>query len=392
LTLQVAVVGGSIGGLTAANLLREAGCDVDVYERSASMLEGRGVGIVVHPMTVRFLLERRLETLDELSVTARCLRYLDSDGSVVYEEQDEYRFTAWNALYRALRGSLEDGRCHLGEALVSLEPRGKRVGASFASGRQVECDLLVCADGVSSTARARLLHGAAPVYAGYVAWRGILDESRLTPVLRDELGSTLSYHVMPRGHILVYPIPAADGSTARGRRLLNFVWYRNVEAGSDLKALLTDSAGVEHDLSMPPGAARGRFLAELRTAAGRLPPQLREVVRRVALPFVQKVVDVEVPRMLFGRVCLLGDAAFTARPHAAAGTAKAAADAWRLFESVSSAGADLDAALLDWERSQLELGRQLVARSRRIGERSQFEGSYHPQDAALRFGLRGPGD
>jgi 2,6-dihydroxypyridine 3-monooxygenase len=98
------------------------------------------------------------------------------------------------------------------------------------------------------------------------------------------------------------------------------------------------------------------------------------------------VVDVEVPRMAFGRICLLGDAAFALRPHAAVGTAKAAEDAWRLALAVEAGGGDVVEALRRWEPGQLALGRQVLARSREAGIRSQFEGTWKVGDP-LPFGL-----
>ena len=103
------------------------------------------------------------------------------------------------------------------------------------------------------------------------------------------------------------------------------------------------------------------------------------------------VFDIEVPRMVYGRVCLIGDAAFAVRPHAAAGTAKAAADGWELAAQLRAAGVDLARALPAWERSQLALGRDLLQRNRDIGEASQELGTFLPGDPALIFGLRGPG-
>ena len=114
------VIGGSIGGLTAALVLRDAGCDVHVYERSDADLVGRGAGIVVHPMTVRYFAENNVLELDRISVPSRTLRYINSDGTVAYEEQVNYRLTAWNTLYRALRACLEPDRYHLGQNLLLL--------------------------------------------------------------------------------------------------------------------------------------------------------------------------------------------------------------------------------------------------------------------------------
>jgi len=107
---------------------------------------------------------------------------------------------------------------------------------------------------------------------------------------------------------------------------------------------------------------------------------------------VQVVYDIEVPRMAFGRTCLLGDAASAVRPHAAAGTAKAAADGWALAQELAVAGGDVPAALAAWERRQLALGRSLLARCRDIGDSSQFSGGFRPGDPRLIFGLYGPGN
>ena len=94
--------------------------------------------------------------------------------------------------------------------------------------------------------------------------------------------------------------------------------------------------------------------------------------------------------MSFGRVCLLGDAAFVVRPHAAAGTAKAASDAWELARALAEQP-DFESALRAWEPGQLELGRNLLARTRRIGRRSQVDCNWTPGDPELIFGLYEPG-
>jgi 2,6-dihydroxypyridine 3-monooxygenase len=122
----------------------------------------------------------------------------------------------------------------------------------------------------------------------------------------------------------------------------------------------------------------------------RLPAPIAGVVCSVAQPFLQVIYDIEVPRMAFGRVCLVGDAAFAVRPHAAAGTAKAAADAWALADALAQER-EVPAALSRWEPGQLALGRQLLERTRRIGRRSQVDGTWTPGDPELIFGLQGPG-
>src|SRR5215211_8860800 len=80
---KVAVMGGSLGGLTAALVLRDAGCDVDVYARSEAPLQDRGAGIVLHPATIRYLIDSGARAAGEIGVAARVLRYLGRGGEVV---------------------------------------------------------------------------------------------------------------------------------------------------------------------------------------------------------------------------------------------------------------------------------------------------------------------
>jgi 2,6-dihydroxypyridine 3-monooxygenase len=272
--------------------------------------------------------------------------------------------------------------------MVGFDQAGSQVVVRFADGSSSRHDLLVCADGIASIARAALQPLARPAYAGYVAWRGTVPEDRLGSAVRQLLADSIVYQVMPNSHILLYPIPALDGSVEPGRRLANFVWYRNYAAGDELGDLMTDRDGVRHDLSLPPGAARKPHLRALRAAASEsLAGQLAEVVHRTERPFVQVIFDIEVARMAFGHVCLIGDAAFALRPHAAAGTAKAAGDAWALAAALEAAQGDVEAGLPRWEQRQLELGRAVLERTRRNGDKSQFNGTWCPGDPELAFGL-----
>jgi len=388
---RVAIAGGSLGGLTAALVLRDLGLDVTVYERSPSELQQRGAGIGFLPASYRYLDERTAVDLDAISVTTAHIRYLARDGTVVHEQAHRYRFSSWNTVYRQLLAAFGPERYLLGREVSTFTQNDQAVEVLFADGAVDTVDLLVCADGVGSRSRAHLLPDVRARYSGYVAWRGMVPEHTLASAVRDRLADAITYCLYANSHILLYPIPGHDGSVSPGERLINFVWYRNYLDDGDLGDLLTDADGVRRDLSLPPGGVRGPHVDELRAeAAARLPAPVAAVVDAVEQPFLQVVYDVEVSRMAFGRVCLIGDAAWVARPHAAAGTAKAAADAWTLSESLEDHD-DVPGALLAWEPGQLALGRQLLDRTRRIGARSQVECSWRPGDPELIFGLYGPG-
>lgn len=388
---EVAVVGGSLGGLTAALLLRDAGCRVTVHERSPSALDARGAGIAVLEQTLRYPVERLGLRPDEISTRTQEVRFLRPDGSVAYAEQRTYRFSAWNTIYRVLHDAFPAQHYRLGRELTAFSTRGRRVELTFADGESDETDLLVCADGIGSASRQRLFPAVSPEYAGYVAWRGTVPESDLSSSTYDVLHDALTYQVMPRSHILVYPIPGPDGSVEPGSRLVNMVWYRNVPE-DDLAGFLTDRDGTRREVSLPPGHVPVERVERMhRLARELLAPPIAEMVTFVAEPFVQAVFDIEVPRMADGRACLLGDAAFAVRPHAAAGTAKAAEDGWVLAEELLRADGDVEVALGRWEERQLALGADVLARTRDIGDSSQARGDFRPGDPRLVFGLYGPG-
>jgi 2,6-dihydroxypyridine 3-monooxygenase len=263
--------------------------------------------------------------------------------------------------------------------------------ALTAKGERVEADLVVAADGVASAVRELLLPEVRPRYAGYVGWRGTVGDDRLSAATFEALHEAITYHLMPASHILAYPIPNVDGTVMPGVRQFNWVWYRNVAEGEPLDDLMTGTDGRHHPLSLPPGVVQAHHVDELKAAAQQLPAPLAEVVAATENPFVQLIVDVAVPRMVVGRVCILGDAAFALRPHAAVGTAKAAEDAWQLGQALRTAPDDIDRALAGWEESQLALGRQVAARTCEAGNRSQFEGTWQVGEP-LPFGLYEIGD
>jgi 2,6-dihydroxypyridine 3-monooxygenase len=389
--MDIAVVGGSLGGLSAACFLADAGHEVTVYERSPHELEERGAGIGFLPETYRYLVERAGLKLCDIAVSTDHIRHLGRDGSVVHDRSHRYLFSSWNTVYREMLTAFGRSAYRLGHEMVAFDTDAPMV--QFGNGVAVNPDLVVFADGVSSVARATLLPLCERAYAGYVAWRGVVPEMELSDTTRVALDDAITYYVYANSHLLVYPIPGRDGSVRPGERLINIVWYRNYLQGGDLDELLLDGRGFQRDVSVPPGALRAEHTAEARSeASARLPAVIAEVVLAIDELFIQVVFDLEVPRMVFGRSCLVGDAAFIARPHAAAGTAKAAEDAYTLGNALGSSAPDgLAASLKSWEAGQLALGRSLVERTRRIGRRSQFDGTWNPSDTEILFGLHAAG-
>ena len=202
----------------------------------------------------------------------------------------------------------------------------------------------------------------------------------------------MTYCVVEHSHIVIYPIPGRDGSVEPGGRLINYVWYRNAPDGPELDEMLTDRRGRVCTVTVPQGEVQAAHVDALhKTALEVLPPAAAELVAKTKDPYIQVMQDVSVDAMVYGRSALVGDAAFALRPHAAAGTAKAVSDAVALAEALADTGMEVDRALAAWEPRQLEIGRNLAARVREMGTRSQVTGTWVPGDPDLEFGLYGPG-
>jgi 2,6-dihydroxypyridine 3-monooxygenase len=383
---SVAIAGGSIGGLTTAVLLAGLGCDVHVFERSSDTLQSRGTGIVVLPITEKYFTHGDGRG-ERVSLRLNHWTYVDAAGNIIDERVEPYRFSGWSTVYRALLDAFDPGRYHLDSRVIDIRTDRNAAALVLESGEEIEADLAVCADGVASIAREILLPGVHPEYAGYVAWRGTAPEGALSTSALYDVRDAMIYQVLVDNHILVYAIPGHDGSTEPGRRLINFVWYRNYPVGGPFEDLMTGADGELRDSTVPPGLVRDVHLADLHEAAKSLAPTLREIVSTADDVLIQAIFDLESPRMVFGRTCLLGDAAFALRPHVAAGQAKACADAWELRNALERSAGDVTAALADWEPRQLELGRRICWRSRDMGRRAQFEGRMIPGDADWKFGL-----
>ncbi|HSH07863.1 MAG TPA: FAD-dependent monooxygenase [Burkholderiales bacterium] len=363
------VIGGSLGGLFAANLLADQGWDVHVFERVGDDLASRGAGIGTHTALVQTLARLGIPMDAELGYESGDRICVDREGRILYRTHWNHVMSAWANVYRPLKDRFPQDRYHFSKALASFEHDRRGVTAFFEDGTSASGDLLVGADGLRSAVRGKLFPGVEPQYAGYVAWRSIVDERALPADARQWLRGGYWFVLPPNEMFLCYQVPAKGGLA------WNYVWYHPV-SDAELRALCTDADGRTHPGGgIPPPLLRPVFIAEIKREAKRLlAPQLATLVD-ISQPFFQAVFDIESPRLTAGRVALLGDAAFVARPHIGAGVTKAALDALCLSNSLN--GATLEDALARYDRLRTEYGRRCVARARRLG--SYIEAKSRPE-------------
>jgi len=368
---KAAIVGGSLTGLAAGILLRRVSWDVDIFERSLRSLSDRGAGIVMQPETLELLRLCGARSSDEVGVMLEGRKYLGRDGSVLSEQRMPQLMTSWGLLYSRFRSAFPSERYHLDHAGTSFEENGSSVTVLFENGATTRAELVVAADGFRSAARAKLLPEVRPMYAGYVAWRGVLPERDVSEDIKNVFANCFTFYQMQHSHSLCYFIPGENGETAPGSRRLNWVWYWNVPE-ADLDELLTGRDGVRRSYAIAKGLLHPRQEERQREIAERvLAPPFAALVRATKEPFVQAILDLECPHMAFGRIALAGDASFIVRPHTAASTSKGVANAFALAEQLAD-GTDVPGALNNWERSELVKGRQLIDLGQRLGNQSQF--------------------
>lgn len=376
------IVGGSIGGLFAALLLRRQGWDTQVFERVAAPLASRGAGIITHPPLLRILEQLGLDPNRDLGVAVHQRVTLARDGRVVGTHERPQVATSWDRVFRMLRGALPDA-CYMHAAeLTGIELVPDGIRARFADGRIAEGDLLVGADGIRSTVRTLLLGDVSPLYAGYVAWRGLLAEAHMPEPARTELFGRFGFCLPPGEQMLGYPVAGENDDLRVGHRRYNFVWYRPADEASGLPDLLTDATGRTHSLSIPPPLIRPAVVQTMRQAAAELlAPVFAQVVAATPHPFLQPIYDIESSCLAFPRAALLGDAAFVVRPHLGAGVTKAAEDAASLAAALA-AEPDIEAALRRYEAERMPAGQATVRRGRHLGAYMQADISTNEQRQA----------
>jgi 2-polyprenyl-6-methoxyphenol hydroxylase-like FAD-dependent oxidoreductase len=357
------IIGGSVGGLFAAHLLRGAGWEVAVFERAAGDLGDRGTGIGTREELFAVMRRIGLSIDASIGIDVAGRLGLERDGGIIHELPVPAVTSAWSRIWRPLRQALPDSCWAGGKAVIRIEPQADRVGAIFDDGSCAEGDVLVAADGLHSTVRAQFVPSLVPRYAGYVAWRGVVEAKELLPGLHE-----LMFHKMvfgfPNGELMLsIPMPAPRGDA---KRACHFVWFRPATE-SALVGLCTDESGRRHGVSIPPPLIRQELIAALKNDADTLlAPQLVALVKSTTQIILQPIFDLESPRIAFGRVALVGDAAFVARPHVATGVMKAAVDADCLATALADSR-DVAAALRRYNDERQPYGAALVARGRHIG-------------------------
>jgi 2-polyprenyl-6-methoxyphenol hydroxylase-like FAD-dependent oxidoreductase len=365
---RIIVIGGGIGGLTAAIGLRGAGFAVEVYERAAQ-LRPVGAGLTIQPNAVLAL--RRLghglaERIERAGAALRAGGLLRADGRAITELRPQFSARLAQevgagsvgihraTLHAILLDALGSDALHLGRAFRGFTPRGAQVIAEFEDGSRREADALIGADGLHSSVRAQLLGDAEPRYAGYTSWRGVTADRCGLP---DDFGGEM----WGRGQRF-------GGCCIDGGR---FYWF----------AVAAAPAGQRE---ADPEQAKRALLERYAGWGGRVPELLRSTP---AAAILRTDISDRAPSARWGegRVTLLGDAAHPMTPNLGQGACQAIEDALALAEALRAA-ASLEAGLRAYEARRIARANAAVLAARRLGAIAQWQ---NPVACALRNALFG---
>ncbi|HEX3990077.1 MAG TPA: FAD-dependent monooxygenase [Acetobacteraceae bacterium] len=343
---RIAIIGAGIGGLSAAVSLRQAGFQVDVYEQAPELTEVGG-GINMGPNACRVLFRLGLgPALDHVGVrplTGHQRRW--DDGRTLQKAplnpRCEQLYGAPHMTFhrRDLLGVIASGmtaeQVHLGHRFAGFTDHGDHVEAWFENGARITTDVLVGADGIHSTIRETLFGEAAPVFAGCVAYRGLVPAERIAD-LGLEIGN--QSWLGPGGHFVHYFVSSG--------RLLNFVGW------------------TEHDVWNREDWTDRATIARARAAFTGWHPQIDRIISAAETAFIWALFDRDPqPNWSVGRVTLLGDACHPMYPFMGQGAAQAIEDGAALAASLRASD-DVAKALRRYERARQPRVARLQAMSR----------------------------
>lgn len=368
--MKIIIIGGSIGGLSTGIALHCKGYDVEIYERSADRMQDRGAGLVIQQDMMTYLQEHHISTKEIFGIPADERQVLNATGLPHHIFPNDTSFTSWNYIWQQLKDYFPKDRYFFGHQLENLEETDQQVKLSFANGEKKVADLVIGADGYSSITREYILSNITPSYAGYIAYRGLIPESKMTAEEIAFFENKFSIYPYKHSHLLCYMVPGTKGELNKGERLYNWVWYLN-KSEQQLEEIRTDKDGKKRLYAVPPTFLSAQSVNDLYQQADKeLPKILRDRVQQTENPFVQVIVDLTVPKMYNGRIAILGDAAFVVRPHTASGTAKAYRDAIALANCLYYHNNNIDQALPHWNDQQTRAALDLVHYGKQLALRS----------------------
>jgi len=349
-SLQIAIVGGGIGGLTTALALKRRGIEAHVYEQADAFTEvGAGLGLGVNAVRILDRLDLE-EALDQIACRVpgyEMRRWHDGDVMVETHHRAPPPDLRAHEVHRGeflniLLDALDERQLHTGKRCVNVTDHGDRIRLDFEDGSTQSADVVVGADGIHSVVRALHYHDQ-PVFSGIVVYRGLIPMERL-----DFLGygrEIQTFWLGPRQHFLIYPVSAG--------RLMNLVAF-------------VPAAGEEVSESWSAKGEVDQLAEHFRGWEDAVSRVIRSLEGTMRWALFERE---PLPAWTFGHSTLLGDAAHAMQPHMGAGAGQSIEDAAVLARCLAEARpATVSRWLTLYEEIRKPRSHRVQEASRRAGE------------------------
>lgn len=366
---KIVISGGSIAGCASAILLGRLGVKVKVLERSAGHIKS-GTGITLPESIVNCCIANDLFDRDipRLNINNRSFIRRDEkkEGFKFWDQSIRVQAINWIDVYKNLRKRINPEDFHTKIEIKSVKDIKDGCLVKTLSGDEYQSDLVIAADGVDSVIRSCINPNVSPEYAGYVAWRGVINDTSI--IERSIFKEEVPYYVFSNGHILLYKIPSLNYQYT-GETLLNWVMYEN-NKDLPLKKLMIDNQGKSHTRSLPVGFLTKEHIQHLHELSRKvLPKYISDIVIRTPQPFLQAVFDFQIPTYVSNKIIFVGDAASTLRPHTASGVFKALRNGLDLARLVEiNSGKNVSDIVSLWKEKQQFYLSEEVQKAKHMGD------------------------
>ena len=363
--LKISIVGGSLAGCIAGNLMSQAGHDVKVFERSKRGLVGRGGGLSTSSTVIREMRELGLLDADfpvspfdilDMAKTTDPSAYMGISDSL--DVPMDLECVHWGGLWQNLHKQLPDGVYFRDKTVTEVHDLGEQVTIKFQDGTSETSDLVLFADGYNSVGRKMMFPEQELEYRGYYVWRGILPETEVDDLKPLDNHPRYSFKSIP-GSFIAYLIPNDKGENAVGKRIINWASYIPLEADK-LDEFMIDNQGNRRAGAIPVGFMRPEQDAEvLALMKQQLPRYYTEIMERSVGNQIQLINTVTPKAFAKGRMALIGDAGALAQPMTGAGVFKSFENARDLAKTLATVD-NLEDALSQWSKRQTDVANRLL--------------------------------
>lgn len=369
--IKIAIVGGSIAGCACAIVLGRLGFDISVFEKSKEAVIDRGGGIVLPKPLIETLIENDMldNNFPMINFNERPVLIYDSsnDSEILLTSLITSSIAGvlvnWTNLYRSLLKRVPTDKVQYNANVTKIHRNADgKIELLINNKNHYEFDICFFADGYYSIGRKFLYPELNYEFANYIGWRGVLNCVNSETTHR--LVGKMPTYLYEKGSLLLYAIPTIDAKDPDNDYVINWLLYETVDKTHQLYQENFNKARE----NVIKGKMTKEYISYLHDLAKKYFPEFpRQIILKTKEPFIQAIYDMDIPKYVNEKICLIGDASIIIRPHAGSGATKALQDALALRHFLNK-HQDVDKALQEWSVNQIQTAKNVYRVARALGD------------------------